>query len=157
MKRVLRFGIYLLVVLSAGVFSAEAQPTGSSLRGYVKDNQGGVLPGVTVTATSPQMIAPATGVTDETGYYRLINQKSGKCLDVASASTANGANVIQYTCGTSTNQQWQWVAIGSYFQLKARHSGKCLDVVSSGTADGTDIQQYTCGSGNNQQWSRTQS
>ena len=60
------------------VFFAEAQTTGSSLRGYVKDNQGGVLPGVTVTATSPDMITPATGVTDETGYYRLINLPPGE-------------------------------------------------------------------------------
>jgi len=78
MKRVLRFGICLLVVFGASVFSAEAQQTGSSLRGYVKDNQGGVLPGVTVTATSPNMITTASGVTDETGYYRLINLPPGE-------------------------------------------------------------------------------
>ena len=71
-------------------------------------------------------------------------------------STADGANIIQYTCGGGTNQQWQWqAATGSYFQLRARHSGKCLDVVSAGTGDGADIQQYTCGSGTNQQWTRT--
>ena len=77
MRRVMRLGICLLVVLNASVFFAEAQSTGSSLRGYVKDGQGGVLPGVTVTATSPNLIAPSTGVTDETGYYRLINLPPG--------------------------------------------------------------------------------
>jgi len=74
---------------------------------------------------------------------------------VVSASTADGAELIQYTCGTGTNQQWQWVATGSYFQLRARHSGKCLDVVNANTADGADIQQFACGSGTNQQWTRT--
>ena len=78
MRRVLRFGICLLVFLSASAIAAEAQQTGSSLRGYVKDNQGGVLPGVTVTATSPNMITSATGVSDETGYYRLINLPPGE-------------------------------------------------------------------------------
>jgi hypothetical protein len=78
MRGVTRFGICLLVVLNAAVFVAEAQSTGSSLRGYVKDDQGGVLPGVAVTATSPDMITPATGVTDETGYYRLINLPPGE-------------------------------------------------------------------------------
>ena len=77
MRRITRFGIFLLVVLMTSVLFAEAQTTGSSLRGYVKDNQGGVLPGVTVTATSPEMITPSTGVTDETGYYRLINLPPG--------------------------------------------------------------------------------
>ena len=37
-----------------------------------------MLPGVTVTATSPNMIAAATAVTDETGYYRLINLPPGE-------------------------------------------------------------------------------
>ena len=68
--------ILLLVVLLTSVLFAEAQ-TSSSLRGYVKDNQGGVLPGVTVTATSPDMITPSTAVTDSTGYYRLINLPPG--------------------------------------------------------------------------------
>ena len=78
MRAVTRFGICLLVVLNASAFFAEAQTTGSSLRGFVKDAQGGVLPGVTVTATSPDMITPSTGVTDETGYYRLINLPPGE-------------------------------------------------------------------------------
>ena len=99
---------------------------------------------------------PSTDPISSTAWYTVVNQNSGKCLDVPNSSTADGANIIQYTCGTATNQQWQWQAIGSYFRLVARHSGKCLDVVDSGTGDGADIQQYTCGSGNNQQWSRTQ-
>jgi hypothetical protein len=77
MRRVTRFGICLLVVLIGSTIVAEAQSTGSSLRGYVKDDQGGVLPGVTVTARSPEMIQPATAVTDGTGYYRLINLPPG--------------------------------------------------------------------------------
>jgi hypothetical protein len=77
MRRITRSGVILLVVLMGSVLFAEAQ-TSSSLRGYVKDNQGGVLPGVTVTATSPDMITPATGVTDDTGYYRLINLPPGE-------------------------------------------------------------------------------
>lgn len=32
---------------------------------------------------------------------------SGKCLDVKDASTANGARLIQWTCGTGVNQQFQ--------------------------------------------------
>jgi hypothetical protein len=40
------------------------------------------------------------------GYLRIINQNSGKCLDVASGGTADGTDITQYTCGTGTNQQW---------------------------------------------------
>ncbi|HEX4915484.1 MAG TPA: carboxypeptidase-like regulatory domain-containing protein, partial [Vicinamibacterales bacterium] len=78
MRRFVRFGICLLVAFHVSVIVAEAQATGSSLRGYVKDGQGGALPGVTVTATSPDMIAPASAVSDATGYYRLINLPPGE-------------------------------------------------------------------------------
>jgi hypothetical protein len=42
-------------------------------------------------------------------YYKLIARHSGKRLDVANASTANGARLIQWACGTGTNQQFQRV------------------------------------------------
>jgi hypothetical protein len=57
--------------------SLSAQTDQGSLRGYVKDAQGGVLPGVLVTATSPTLIRPASGTTDAEGYYRLINLPPG--------------------------------------------------------------------------------
>ena len=38
---------------------------------------GAVLPGVTVTATSPALLRPVTAVTDSTGYYRLLNLPPG--------------------------------------------------------------------------------
>jgi hypothetical protein len=60
-----------------------AQTGDGSLRGYVKDEQGGVLPGVTITATSPQVLAPVVGVTDTEGYYRLNNLPPGTYTIVA--------------------------------------------------------------------------
>jgi len=56
---------------------AYAQTDMGSLRGYVKDEQGGALPGVTVTATGPQILAPVVAVTDDAGYYRLLNLPPG--------------------------------------------------------------------------------
>jgi len=64
----------LVLAVSAAAF---AQTGGGSIRGYVKDEQGGVLPGVTVTATSPEMLGPVTAVTDADGYYRLLNLPPG--------------------------------------------------------------------------------
>lgn len=77
MSRSARVGILVLAVMLASALALEAQTTGSSLRGYVKDEQGGALPGVTVTATSPDLIKPASGVTDGAGYYRIINLPPG--------------------------------------------------------------------------------
>ncbi|MGQ0734013.1 MAG: TonB-dependent receptor domain-containing protein [Acidobacteriota bacterium] len=67
--------------LTAGVvvvaLPVQAQTGDGSLRGYVRDDQGGVLPGVTVTALSPALLNPVTSVTDSGGYYRLLNLPPG--------------------------------------------------------------------------------
>jgi hypothetical protein len=47
-----------------------ASSTGT-IQGRVADAQGAVLPGVTVTATSPALIQPQTTITSETGNYRF--------------------------------------------------------------------------------------
>src|SRR5919202_482432 len=56
---------------------AAAQSGQGSLDGYVKDEQGGVLPGVTVTATGPEILSPVVAATDVAGYYRLRNIPPG--------------------------------------------------------------------------------
>jgi hypothetical protein len=51
-----------------------AQTTGSgSIRGYIKDEQGAVLPGVTVSATSPDAPGHHGTVSDGTGFFRLLD------------------------------------------------------------------------------------
>src|ERR1700687_1279097 len=70
--------VALLVVTAIVVAThASAQTGDGSLRGYVKDQQSGVLPGVTVTATSAALLAPVASVTDSAGYYRLNNLPPG--------------------------------------------------------------------------------
>src|SRR5688500_13748874 len=71
--------VVALFVLAVLAFPASlAAQTGlGGLRGYVRDSQGGALPGVTVTATAPESIRPTVGVTNEEGYYRLINLPPG--------------------------------------------------------------------------------
>jgi Beta-xylosidase len=99
---------------------------------------------------------PAAAVTiDTSAWYQLINRNSGKALDVNGASTADGADIIQWSASsTSLNQQWQFVSAGDgYYRLKARHSGKVADVSSASTADGADVIQWSDNGGTNQQWS----
>jgi Carboxypeptidase regulatory-like domain len=71
------FGV--LVVMASLLASApvRAQSGQGSLNGYVKDQQGGVLPGVTVTAAGPALLAPVVAVTDNAGFYRLQNLPPG--------------------------------------------------------------------------------
>ncbi|WP_426513236.1 RICIN domain-containing protein [Dactylosporangium sp. McL0621] len=86
-------------------------------------------------------------------YYRVTNRNSGKVIDVSGQSTANNAEVKQWTWWGGANQKWRFDdAGGDYFRIVNQNSGKCLDVASASTADGANIVQYTCGTGTNQQW-----
>ena len=70
MVRTLVVTLVFLVSLTTAV-PAAAQGGDGSLSGSVKDSQGGALPGVTVTATSPVLFGPSVTVTDASGNYRL--------------------------------------------------------------------------------------
>jgi len=63
--------IAVSLVCVLGTRSIAAAQTGAgSLRGYITDEQGGALPGVTVTARSEVLIQPVSSVSDAAGYYR---------------------------------------------------------------------------------------
>jgi hypothetical protein len=68
---------WVVFLLAVSVMPVHAQTGPGGLRGYVRDAQGGALPGVTVTATAPESIRPVVVVTNEEGYYRLINLPPG--------------------------------------------------------------------------------
>jgi hypothetical protein len=57
---------------------AMAQFDRSQVSGRVKDSQGGLVPGATVTVTNQQTRQSTTAVTDETGFYTFPNLASGK-------------------------------------------------------------------------------
>src|SRR4029450_13860774 len=66
------------LVAALGISAVAAAQTGAgSLRGYIKDEQGGALPGVTVSARSESLIQPVSSVSDAEGYFRLINLPPG--------------------------------------------------------------------------------
>jgi hypothetical protein len=71
--------VFSLLTATAGF----AQTGAGGLRGYVKDESGAVLPGVTVTATSSELLTPVVNVTDDTGLYRLNNLPPGNYVVTA--------------------------------------------------------------------------
>ena len=66
-----------LLLLTCAAAETLAQATEGSIRGYLRDEQGAVLPGVSVTATSPTVGGTYTAVTDQDGHYRLLNLPPG--------------------------------------------------------------------------------
>jgi arabinan endo-1,5-alpha-L-arabinosidase len=91
---------------------------------------------------------------DPNAWYQIVSRHSGRALNIASASTADGAGLVQSAPAAAASQQFQFVSSGGgYYRIKARHSGKVLDVNSFSTADGANIVQWPDLNGTNQQWS----
>jgi hypothetical protein len=67
-----------LVLLIPSMVAAQGALTRGTLTGTVRDASGGVLPGVTVEASSPALIEKVrTVVTDGAGIYRIVNLDPG--------------------------------------------------------------------------------
>ena len=87
--------IVLSLVSAPAVASAQIQ-TGSV---FVKavDAQGAVVPGATITLTSPVLPSALTGVTDETGAYRFPSLSVGTYtvkVALTGFQTINRENVV---------------------------------------------------------------
>ena len=67
-----------LALMICGVTPAYAQLDRGSISGIIKDAQGGVVPGVTVTATSTATQQSRTTVTDGSGFYTFPNLQPGR-------------------------------------------------------------------------------
>ncbi len=67
-----------LVMLLAGAAPAIAQFDRGAISGTIKDEQGGVIPGVTVTATNTQTQQLRSTTTDGTGFYTFPNLLPGQ-------------------------------------------------------------------------------
>src|SRR4030095_2373614 len=70
--------LILFLALGALAAPAAAQIDQGRLTGTVKDAQGGVLPGVTVTAKSPALIGTRSVVTEAAGTYSIASLPTGE-------------------------------------------------------------------------------
>lgn len=71
------FLFVILFILITSV-SAMAQTGDGTLVGNVTDEQQAVLPGVAITATSPSLQGQRSVISDERGYFRLLNLPPGE-------------------------------------------------------------------------------
>jgi hypothetical protein len=66
----LTIGLFCVLVFAAG--TVPAQVTTGTLRGFVTDDKGESLPGVTIEVTSPSLMSPRTTTSDMRGLYRFL-------------------------------------------------------------------------------------
>ena len=91
-----------IVLLLLGHRTASAQGTGS-IAGIVEDDTGGVLPGVTVSATIPGSPKTPETVTDAAGAYRFDGLPAGPVeLTFRLINFSSGRRTVTVTAGSST-------------------------------------------------------
>lgn len=95
--------------------------------------------------------AQSASITD--GTYTIRTAVSGKCLDVAGASTEDGAKVQEWSCNGTGAQRFEVtrLADGAY-QIINAHSRKSLDIYERSTQPNAPLQQWAYGGGANQQF-----
>ncbi|WNG20363.1 RICIN domain-containing protein [Cystobacter fuscus] len=105
--------------------------------------------------TAPEVAGGSRGAL-AAGQYSLVSVHSNLCLEVAGASTADGAQVQQTTCANVAHQHFEVLPLadGSY-QLRAVHSGKPLDVRGNNAVNGEPLQQWNDNGGPNQRFIMT--
>jgi hypothetical protein len=127
------------------------------LLGLAHSSVAGVVMFPTVSANSTnRVLAPD----DLEGIRRLYPirgpvfvRHSGRCLDIAGISKANGADAIQFDYWGGQNQIFriEWVE-ASHYRLIAQHSGRVIDVGAISTANGAQICQWDWWGGDNQRF-----
>jgi len=109
-----------------------------------------------VVASGLTLVDPpaASAAISPTGWNTVAAKHSGKCLDTRAAGTANGTVVQQYTCNSTTAQQWQFQPTSDgYVRINVRtNPAQVVDVSNVSTADGALVHLWAYGGGNNQQW-----
>lgn len=90
----------------------------------------------------------------------ILKNSAGKCVEIASGNTADGAKMQLAACNGSNQQRWRQIykdvgvsaglngATKAIFYIMnpsvAAPNGKCVDVKQSGTAAGTIVHSYGC-------------
>jgi ricin-type beta-trefoil lectin protein len=89
-------------------------------------------------------------------YYRLVNGRSGKCMDVRDGVNANGTQVQQWECTDTRGMNWHVAFMPATVPTRVQSmiGGRCLDVRNGSVQDGAIIQIYRCTDNNSAQaWS----
>jgi len=86
-------------------------------------------------------------VSQSNGSYNLVNEFSGKMVNIPGGAGSNGTQLIQYHKDGGSNSQWKKVASGSNYTFVSVDSGLLMEL-----AGGTIVDEWGSNGGTNQQW-----
>ena len=86
------------------------------------------------------------------GVYRIMNERSGKAIEVAGAMTGDGVAVQQYASNGTAAQHWSVIADGGKLTFFNAATGKAIDVPAGNVSAQVKLQTYTYNASVAQQW-----
>lgn len=112
-----------LVLLCAFAAAASAQGQTGQIFGKVTDSSGAILPGATVTASSPVLLQPLTAISSDTGTYQFPNIPIGVYsvkFELAGFKTVLRENIrIEIGFNAQVNAQLEIGALAETVEVKA--------------------------------------
>jgi Carboxypeptidase regulatory-like domain len=69
--------VVAIIVINAALALGQAQSSAADLRGYVRDQQGAVVPNANVTARNPATNVARATTTNDSGFYEIVNLTPG--------------------------------------------------------------------------------
>src|ERR1700704_4061294 len=132
-----RWFVLLMVALCLGVASTGgAQIATGNIYGTVSDQQGGVLPGVTVSVVAKSIGgAPRTTVTDAGGQFRFLNLDTGTyTVTVELAGFTKQARDVIVNTGVNANIPFTLAVGGLAETVLVTGASPVVDVKKTGTS-----------------------
>jgi hypothetical protein len=88
-------------------------------------------------------------------YFMLVNQNSGKCLDLSGGNMANGAVTNQWSYDyNGANERWTLIPTenNDHFKIVSWVSGKAVSVSGDSTANSAQLVAWDYNNDSSQQW-----
>jgi hypothetical protein len=78
-------------------------------------------------------------------WFKLVNNATGRCLDLTDGNGTNGTAIQQWTCNNSTTMQWAFSDTPERaMKLINRRTGTCMDIPDGMSYVGQTLQSYWC-------------
>jgi outer membrane receptor protein involved in Fe transport len=121
--------------------------TTGTIEGTVTDSKGGVVSGVTVTATSPNLIRAQSATTDSNGRYRIANLPPGKytlTAEGASGFAKFERTDVEVNLSKTSSVEVALQAAGTREQVTVTATaGDVIDATSNTTGSSVSSEQFS--------------
>jgi outer membrane receptor protein involved in Fe transport len=146
MKKVFMFVMAMALAMFATSAMAQTISTGS-LEGTVLDPNGATVPGVTVTVTSPQLISPQSGTTNDQGRFKILNLPPGTYTVVIETTKGFGKfekSDVSVGLDKTTSLDIQLSLAGTSATVTVTATGGAgLDVTSNTSGTNVSTEQFS--------------